>query len=65
LDIILFSALSYAISDCIQNWKVYKDSSQDLNVYIIVSIATLICFRLMHFLGQYVSGDMERAGSDD
>ena len=59
LDIILFSAFAYAVSDCVKNWAEYKTCSLPLHIYIIVSVVTLLIFRLMHFLGQVVSGETE------
>lgn len=57
LDIILFSAFAYAISDSVKNWANYKSCSLPIHMYIIVSVISLLLFRLMHFLGQVVSGD--------
>ena len=59
LDIILFSAFAYAISDSAKNWLMYKSCSLPLHVYIIVSVVILLIFRLMHFLGQVISGDAD------
>ena len=59
LDIILFSAFAYAISDSVKNWMEYKSCSLPLHLYIIISVIALLLFRLMHFLGQVVSGDTE------
>ena len=51
LDIILFSAFAYAISDSVKNWQQYRSCSLPLHSYIIISVITLLIFRLMHFLG--------------
>ena len=59
LDIILFSAFAYAISDSVKNWAQYRSCSLPIHAYIIVSVVTLLLFRLMHFLGQVISGDSE------
>ena len=59
LDIILFSAFAYAISDSVKNWDQYKSCSVPIHVYIIVSCSTLLLFRLLHFLGQAISGELE------
>ena len=57
LDIILFSAFAYAISDCVKNWSEYANCSLPMHLYIMISVVSLILFRMMHFLGQVVSGD--------
>ena len=59
LDIILFSAFAYAISDSVKNWNQYRNCSLPLHIYIIVSCITLLLFRLLHFLGQAISGELE------
>ena len=51
LDIILFSAFAYAISDSVKNWQQYKTCSLPLHIYIIVSVVIILVFRLTHFLG--------------
>ena len=65
LDIILFSAFAYAISDNIKIWQQYQSCSLSLHVYIIVSVITLLVFRLMHFLGQFIAGDTESVPIDN
>ena len=59
LDIVLFAAFTYAISDCIKNWEHYQSCEAPLHAYILVSIITLLVFRMTHFLGQFLSGDFE------
>ena len=59
LDIILFSAFAYAISDSVKNWAQYRTCSLPLHVYIVVSVVLLLIFRLMHFLAQALSGETE------
>ena len=61
LDIILFSAFAYAISDSVKNWSQYKSCSLPLHLYIIISVIILLIFRLMHFLGQVISGETSEA----
>jgi hypothetical protein len=51
LDIILFSAFAYAISDGIKNWALYSTCTVPIHIYIIVSVATLFLVRFSHFLG--------------
>ena len=51
LDIVLFAAFTYAISDCIKNWEHYQSCEAPLHIYILTSVAVLLLFRLMHFLG--------------
>lgn len=56
LDIILFSGFAYAISDSIKNWNDYKNCSLPLHVWLTTSVCSLLLIRMMHFLGQIVSG---------
>ena len=60
LDIILFSAFAYAISDSVKNWQQYRSCSLPLHFYILISVITLMIFRLMHFLGQAISGENDQ-----
>ena len=57
LDIILFSAFCYAISDSVKNWDEYRSCSVPIHAYVVVSSVTLLVFRLFHFLGQAISGE--------
>ena len=59
LDIILFSAFAYAISDSVKNWKQYKSCDIPIQLYIAVSCASLCLSRLIHFLGHALSGALE------
>jgi len=64
LDIILFSGFAYAISDSIKNWNDYKNCELPLHVWLSTSVITLVFIRLLHFLGQLVSG-IEDAPNED
>ena len=55
LDIILFSAFAYALSDCIKNWVDYAQSSIPLNIYIIISVTLLFLFRAIHFAAHHMA----------
>ena len=59
LDIILFSAFAYAISDSVKNWDQYMSCNIPIQLYITVSCVTLLLFRLFHFLGHALSGGLD------
>ena len=56
LDIILFSGFAYAISDSVKNWTEYKECELPLHVWLTTSVVSILLIRLLHFLGQALSG---------
>lgn len=56
LDIILFSGFAYAISDSVKNWTEYKECELPLHTWLSTSVITILFIRILHFLGQAVSG---------
>lgn len=65
LDIILFSGFAYAISDSIKNWTDYKNCIMPLHVWLTTSVCCLLLIRILHFLGQVVSGIQETVENQD
>ena len=64
-DILLCGAVLYAISDCINNWEKYATCSVPLDVYIVVSVATLLLFRICNFMGiKIATGDYLSGGQN-
>ena len=61
LDVVLFSAFAYAISDSIKNHEVYTQISYPFYLYIILAMVCVLIFRCTHFFGMLLSGDMERS----
>ena len=65
LDIILFSGFAYAISDGIKNWDDYKNCEMPLHIWLSTSVGCLLLIRLLHFLGQVISGIQETVEQQD
>jgi hypothetical protein len=61
IDIVLFAAIAYAITDTINNSDVYQKLSYPFSLNIILSVVTLIVFRCTHYFGLIISGEYERA----
>mmetsp|Transcript_6738 Transcript_6738/g.5878 ORF Transcript_6738/g.5878 Transcript_6738/m.5878 type:complete len:112 (-) Transcript_6738:777-1112(-) len=54
-DVLLFTAISYAISDLILSWDNYKTCKYPMNIWLSVSYSLTISIRLMHYIGHILS----------
>ncbi|KFH13094.1 zinc finger, C3HC4 type (RING finger) domain-containing protein [Toxoplasma gondii VAND] len=58
-DAILFFAFLYSSSDIFVDWDSFESCAKPIQYWLLVSYASIITFRLSHYLGQCLSEDGE------
>lgn len=54
-DVLLFWAISYAMTDLFANWWYLSQCQYPMSIWLLGSYCLTISIRLMHFLGHYLS----------
>ena len=54
-DILLCGTIVYALCECVNNWEKYASCSVPVHLFIVVSVASLVLFRICNFLGIKIS----------